>query len=653
MDNKFIKPVLLGLIIGLLTTNAILVFWLGGKQSHLIFTAAFIVAKDIAQFWILYVIGFGFGLVITVIGLLAEYGFFKKKKLYGVARFAKSSDFKKFSSNVLAEEGIIIGKYKGQYVRSNDPLSILVPAPQGTGKTAGFIIPSLFSFTGSAIINDVKGELWNITSFQRSHFSTVRLFAPTLGLDNEATVSWNPLHEKCIPSEKTWNPFLVDVMPIAEKDKAGFIKNTLESIFKHDESAAKTIIQDVVMFFDKQQKDLFTADFLAAVSSNDSFDSFCADLHILCECQDFSIIPSCEWDEFQGLVTQRFFDFFLAKKIDYVEKIAGVLFPTLGLQGNEKHFMSEAKILFSFFAIALVHVEGSASIPRVYDAALSGSDMHEVIATIMDEADLDYVTNLGNGLLQKGGDEFGSVKSTFRQGLDSFVNPIMRKSMEECDFTWSDFRQKTAFSLYIYIPPAEMEKCAPVIRMLTEYLVGEFLSHPWQKEKQPHQVVFFEDEFPRIGRMECIKNMPTLSRSFGVKAMFVFQNSAQMISLYGQEGFEEMISNTDFKTILQQNSEKTAETLSKLVGDETREKISESKSKLLAKADGNRSVSQEGHKLITPQYLLNLDKNKVVVLLKGHHATPILADIPWWFKDKNMKHLAGSAYGLNLEQHYS
>lgn len=652
MSTKFIKPILLGLLLGLLTTNALLVFWLGGKQSHLIFTAAFIVAKDIGQFWIIYAIGFSFGLVIAGVGILSAIGFFKKKKLYGVARFAKSSDFKKFSSNVLAEEGIIIGMWKGQYIRSNDPLSILVPAPQGTGKTAGFIIPSLFSFTGSAIINDVKGELWNITSFQRSHFSTVRLFAPTLGLDNEATVSWNPLHEKCIPSEKTWNPFVVSVMPTNEKDKAGFIKNTLESIFKQEDAETKTILSQVVRFFDAQQKDLLTADLLAAINSNESFESFCADLHFLAESETLTISTTLAWDEFQGLVTQRFFDFFLAKKIDYVEKIAGVLFPTLGAQGTEKHFTSEAKVLFSFFAIALTHVQGSASIPRVYDAAMSGADMHEVIAAVMDEADLDYVSNLGNGLLQKGGEEFGGVKSTFRQALDSFVNPIMRRSMEECDFTWADFRQKTAFSLYIYIPPAEMEKCAPVIRMLTEYLVGEFLSHPWQKDKQPHQVVFFEDEFPRIGRMECIKNMPTLSRSFGVKAMFVFQNSAQMISLYGQQGFEEMISNTDFKTILQQNSESTAETLSKLVGDQTRERVSESKSKLLSK-DGNKSVSQEGHKLITPQYLLNLDKNKVLVLLKGHHATPILADIPWWFKDKNMKHLAGSAYDLNLEQYYS
>lgn len=648
---KQLKPVLLGLGLGLLVTNALLMFWLGGKQSHLIFTAAFFVAKDIGTYWLFYVLGLGSGLAFGVVVALAQNGFFKKKSSYGDARWAKHRDFKKFSSNVLAEKGVIIGKYKGKYIRSNDPLSILVPAPQGTGKTAGFIIPSLFSFTGSAIVNDVKGELWNITSYQRSHFSTVKLFAPTLGLNNDATVSWNPFHQRCIPTEKTWHPFVSDNMPDENEKVEGFIRNTLDSVFTRDDADIKKVVTEIVLACRQAGKDLKTDLLCELVDNADSFDGLCADLHNFLESTSIQLSCNLDWEEFQTSFRKRIFEFFLAKKIDYVEKMSGVLFPTLGLQGTEKHFASEAKVLFNFFAVALVHVNGHTSIPSVYDTALSADDMQELIASIMDEADLEYVTSLGNGLLQKSGDEFGGVKSTFRQGLDSFVNPIMRRSLEDCDFTWSDFRQKTAFTLYIYIPPAEMEKTAPVIRMLTEYLVSEFLSHPWKKDKQPHQVVFFEDEFPRIGRMECIKNMPTLSRSFGVKAMYVFQNSGQMISLYGEQGFEEMISNTDFKVILQQNSENTAKKLIDLIGDETRDKISESKSQLISK-DANKSVSQEGFKLVTSQFLLNLKSNKAVVLLKGHHARPIYADIPWWFKDKNMKHLAGSAYDLDLEQHY-
>ncbi|MFA0155677.1 type IV secretory system conjugative DNA transfer family protein [Vibrio sp. 10N.261.46.A3] len=123
----------------------------------------------------------------------------KKKGSYGDARFARMSDVKKFTFNMLADAGLLIAKFKGKYLRNDDNQSILIAAPQGAGKSAGSLIPMMLSYQQSMLSLDVKGELWNTTSKQRSQFSTCRIFSPIMGMpEHEAMVSWNPLDKSII-----------------------------------------------------------------------------------------------------------------------------------------------------------------------------------------------------------------------------------------------------------------------------------------------------------------------------------------------------------------------------------------------------------------------------------------------------------------------
>jgi type IV secretion system protein VirD4 len=76
-------------------------------------------------------------------------------------------------------------------LRHNGPEHLLAFAPTRSGKGVGLVIPTLLSWTGSAVIHDIKGENWELTAGWRARFSHCLLFNPT----DERSARYNPLLE--------------------------------------------------------------------------------------------------------------------------------------------------------------------------------------------------------------------------------------------------------------------------------------------------------------------------------------------------------------------------------------------------------------------------------------------------------------------------
>jgi type IV secretion system protein VirD4 len=64
-------------------------------------------------------------------------------------------------------------------------------APTRSGKGVGLVVPTLLSWTGSAVIHDIKGENWALTAGWRARFSHCLLFNPT----DPRSARYNPLLE--------------------------------------------------------------------------------------------------------------------------------------------------------------------------------------------------------------------------------------------------------------------------------------------------------------------------------------------------------------------------------------------------------------------------------------------------------------------------
>lgn len=121
------------------------------------------------------------------------------KETYGNARFAMRSDFKEMG--ITSENGLILGTFmnkdfKGniksyELLRASKPLSTLVVAPPGRGKTAGIIIPNLLTIPNSSVVFDIKGELLQKTAGYRQKYfkNEIQVFSP-FSWDN--TLFFNP-----------------------------------------------------------------------------------------------------------------------------------------------------------------------------------------------------------------------------------------------------------------------------------------------------------------------------------------------------------------------------------------------------------------------------------------------------------------------------
>ncbi|KQK61037.1 conjugal transfer protein TraG [Pseudomonas aeruginosa] len=108
---------------------------------------------------------------------------------YGSARWAEAADIR--SAGLDRPAGVFLGLHDGQYLRHEGPEHVLTFAPTRSGKSVGLVIPTLLSWTGSAVVHDIKKEIWTATAGWRSRFSHCLLFNPT----DPLSAAYNPLLE--------------------------------------------------------------------------------------------------------------------------------------------------------------------------------------------------------------------------------------------------------------------------------------------------------------------------------------------------------------------------------------------------------------------------------------------------------------------------
>lgn len=116
----------------------------------------------------------------------------KRVTTYGSARWADADEIQQ--AGLIRATGVFLGKLNGKvvaYLRHDGPEHVMIFAPTRSGKGVGLVIPTLLSWTGSAVIHDIKGENWNLTAGWRTRFSHCLLFNPT----DAKSAAYNPLLE--------------------------------------------------------------------------------------------------------------------------------------------------------------------------------------------------------------------------------------------------------------------------------------------------------------------------------------------------------------------------------------------------------------------------------------------------------------------------
>lgn len=137
-----------------------------------------------------------------IVFILVKLAFMRKAKaienLHGSAHWASLEEIKK-SGVFEKDNGVYIGGYEYKkalhYLRHDGPEHIMVFAPTRSGKGISLLLPTLLSWGESALIFDIKSELWSLTAGWRKKYANNKVLKldPTC-LDGSA-VRFNILEE--------------------------------------------------------------------------------------------------------------------------------------------------------------------------------------------------------------------------------------------------------------------------------------------------------------------------------------------------------------------------------------------------------------------------------------------------------------------------
>ena len=89
------------------------------------------------------------------------------KPLHGAARLARPGEIVKARLYRAGAHSILLGRHRGRLLAFNGDLHPFLAAATGTGKGVGFVVPNLLHWQGSAIVLDIKGENYTLTSGYR------------------------------------------------------------------------------------------------------------------------------------------------------------------------------------------------------------------------------------------------------------------------------------------------------------------------------------------------------------------------------------------------------------------------------------------------------------------------------------------------------
>lgn len=149
----------------------------------------------------------GIMLVVMIVMIIQDQKIKGNKYLHGSARWANIKDMeqagllhKKMPKGPVVYVGGVKDKSGNfRYLVHGGPEHVLCFAPTRSGKGVGLVVPTMLSWSDSVVCNDIKGELWALTSGWRQKYLKSKVIRLEFSSVNSA--HWNPLDEIRIGTE--------------------------------------------------------------------------------------------------------------------------------------------------------------------------------------------------------------------------------------------------------------------------------------------------------------------------------------------------------------------------------------------------------------------------------------------------------------------
>lgn len=595
----------------------------------------------------------------------------------------------------LADRLPVFRGMKGNWrlVRNWEPLSAMVIAPPGTGKTVQLIANLLADWPDNAelpgpsiIVNDPKGEICRATQGWRS------TLGPTYRIawgDAANSAHWNPLSPWAYPGGEEYTAArkeAIDIlMPVFARpgvalqrlllryrdggsgwaetcadNPAGEVGEIAQGQGVGDASAAIADVAPVVLRLSSlssaREKHI---DRMCAILIPDSIEQhwritgreFLAGAigFIMARCERLGIEPTF------GL---------LLDELNETTKNGAFSDPVLAPAGVPGE--GEAVKEMTIPGLGTKNSPTGGEIEETYDDDeddLLGAKLKNWVAEC-DEWGYPARVKLDLGAtLQKPDRERGSVVSTAGGSINIFKNAEVRAVTSRCDFRLADVRgvDGRPRTDYLVVSLEDAEIYGRMSGLYLESHAAFAISQDEQDIDRP--LLMLVDEFWTLPPLQSLMQIPALGRGQRVQLMLVGQSLGQIGIKFrnsgGQQVVDTLVGAMSYVVTFTQNELATAKKISESIGNRTIEQVSVSRSGLsldsLFSASGrgigdrNLQTSKQSQPLFRPDQIMSMEKFDPrrgrwgwhLVQMTGRMNRPIVCRPVAWFKHPAMKGRGG------------
>lgn len=547
-------------------------------------------------------------IVLTAVGLLIALSQ-KQRALFGDARFATMAEVRQaglLPDKDHRDETILVGKFKGQYLRYGGYQFVMLAAPTRSGKGVGIVIPNCITYTGSLVVLDIKLENFDITAGyrQKELGQEVYLFAPFDA--HGRTHRWNPI------SYISEDP----------SNRMGDIDAIANALYNNPNAKDP--------FWDNMAKDMFRACCLAVIETPENLKP-----HTLGQ-----IIreASAGIDNLKFLLDARAALVYEDGHIKRDNDGNAIEAREAGPQGAPKEGEGQNILLDSKGKRV---IPGKQPVPTKKKEFAGNTEKESEQETDQDKKDREepphyYYSDACRRAIKRMTDmpeqTFGSVKSSFQSPLLAFENPRVDAATSANDFDLRDVRRRK-MTIYLGITPDKLAEAAVIVNLFFDQLLNQNTKTlPKQDKSLKYQCLMILDEFTAIGKVNMIAKSISYQAGYNMRVLTIIQNKSQLEDVYGKSGAVTLMSNHALMIMYAPSPvvQSDAKEYSEMLGDTTVK--SKSKSHSYSKQSSHSdSISDQKRALMLPQEIKEIGRWREIVSLEN--CKPIFCDKIKYFED--------------------
>lgn len=500
--------------------------------------------------------------------------------IHGSAKWASMSEIKEM--NIIHQKkigGVILGKFQGKYLSHNGAEHIMMMAPTRMGKGINTVLPTLYSWPDSVVVNDIKGECWGKTSGFRKEVlgQEVIMFNP---VSKEPTWTYNPLDfiklrtDDELEDTKIIAQTLIDTSGKGETDHwaTGAIILLTAAILHVKYIKESASLSDVIFFLTDPESELVER--MGAIVGKFKDD----------DGNTQSSPPFCHSE------TNDLFNDIYQIETRTHPIVASVFAQMFSTPPNERGSIeSSCKVKLEIFKDPKIKRNTASSSFTMAD--LKGKRISLYLVT--PPKAIEMTKPLIRLIFTQAISELTGIMKFDNENNNLSLEKRIEKSM-------ADLKDKVKDTFVI--------------------------------PKGKNRLLFLIDEFPSLGKLEIFEKALPYIAGYGLKSLLITQSMNQLLHIYGDK--TSILENCGVQIYLTPGDSKTPKMISEMLGTYT-EKARSKSGKNGVLLDSSYTESLISRPLMTAGEVRVLAFKKVLLFVAGQN--PILCDKIFYFKDRLFK----------------